>query len=88
MRKNHDPDLVEARVIIAALQAGLDLAHARIKELERVAAVANDRMAEATERADACELRALTLELQAQAMQAAAGDARAIRDVSTYPPHP
>ena len=77
-----DIDLIEARAVIATLQSALDHAQVRIRELEHVAAVANDRMAEATERADANELRALTLELHARAMQDAAGAMQPNRDVS------
>ncbi len=76
-----DVHLIEARTVIATLQSALDRAQARIRELEHVAAVADDRAPAATERGDACEIRALTLELQARAMHETAGDARAIRDV-------
>jgi hypothetical protein len=51
-----DPDLIEARATIAALQTALDKAHVRIRELEVANAAVNARLFAANDRADELEL--------------------------------
>ena len=61
-----DPDLVEARMTIAALQTALDAANARVREAEARVGQLNLRLAAANERADELEHALWRL----QAMQA------------------
>lgn len=68
--------VADLRSTIAALQISLSAAHERIRELEHLAAVANQRAAEAVEYADAMQTREYTRESEAWATQP-------IRDVLT-----
>jgi hypothetical protein len=67
--------LLEAWATVANLQIALDRAHGRIRDLEAIAANANQRTSEAVELAD-------TMQMMMLAMQDAAGAMRPNRDVS------
>jgi hypothetical protein len=61
-----DPDFIEARATIRALQLALDVAHARIRDNERVIAEMNARLAEQTEARDAAEITLLAMRERAE----------------------
>jgi hypothetical protein len=56
-----DPDFIEARATISALQLALDHAHARIRDNERIIAELNARLAEQTERCDDAEFKLMVM---------------------------
>lgn len=83
MRRRQLPDpLAEARCTIGTLQAALTRAHERIRELEHVAASANERASQAIELADRVQMDAFAREHQARTAQEGAGAPLWRRDAS------
>jgi len=56
-----NPDLIEARAVIAALQTALDRAQARIREAERTIGELNLRLTVQTERVDDAEFKLMVM---------------------------